>query len=99
MHNERMVTAIVLVNAERARIPETAAELARVTHVKEVYSVTGDWDIVAVLRLPDYDHLDDVVTGELRRIQGITRTSTMLAFRTYSPDLLDQGFGVGLSEE
>ncbi|WP_041231512.1 Lrp/AsnC family transcriptional regulator [Deinococcus peraridilitoris] len=94
-----MVTAIVLVNAERSRIPETAAELANVTHVKEVYSVTGDWDIVAVLRLPSYDDLDDVVTGELRKVEGITRTTTMLAFRTYAPALLDQGFGVGLHED
>ncbi|PYE51895.1 Lrp/AsnC family transcriptional regulator [Deinococcus yavapaiensis] len=94
-----MVTAIVLVNAERSRIPETAQELANATHVKEVYSVTGDWDIVAVLRLPSYDDLDDVVTGQLRRIEGITRTKTMLAFRTYSQDLLDQGFGVGIVEE
>lgn len=94
-----MVTAIVLVNAERARIPETAAALANVTHVKEVYSVTGDWDIVAILRLPSYDDLDDVVTGQLRHVQGVTRTTTMLAFRTYAPELLDQGFGVGLNED
>jgi len=94
-----MVTAIVLVNAERSRIPETAAELANVTHVKEVYSVTGEWDIVALLRLPSYENLDDVVTGQLRKIPGITRTNTMLAFRTYAQGLLDQGFGVGLVED
>ena len=94
-----MVTAIVLMNIERSRIPETAAEVAKVTHVKEVYSVTGDWDVVAVLRLPGYEDLDDVVTGQLRKIDSITRTSTMLAFRTYAQDILDQGFGVGLNED
>lgn len=93
-----MVTAIVLVQAERSGIPQTAAELANVTHVKEVYSVTGDWDIVAVLRLPSYEHLDEVVTGQLRQIAGIVKTTTMLAFRTYAPELLDQGFGVGSEE-
>ncbi len=94
-----MVTAIVLVNAERERIPDTAAALAGVKHVKEVYSVTGEWDIVAILRLPSYEDLDDVVTGELRALSGITRTTTMLAFRSYSGELLDQGFGVGLEGE
>ena len=94
-----MVTAIVLVHAQRDAIPETAAALAQVQHVKEVYSVTGEWDIVAILRLPSYDHLDDVVTGHLRPLPGIVRTQTMLAFRAYSPELLDQGFGVGLGEE
>jgi DNA-binding Lrp family transcriptional regulator len=93
-----MVTAIVLVQAQRERIAETAAALAEVKHVSEVYSVTGDWDIVAILRLPDYSHLDDVVTGNLRKVPGIVKTQTMLAFRAYSPELLDQGFGVGVTE-
>ena len=66
--------------------------------VREVYSVTGDWDIVAILKLTQYEDLDDVVTGHLRQLPGILRTQTMLAFRTYNEQLLDQGFGVGLDE-
>lgn len=93
-----MVTAIVMVQAERHSIQETAMELASVPSVREVYSVTGEWDIVAILKLTQYEELDDVVTGHLRKIQGISRTQTMLAFRTYSEELLDQGFGVGLDE-
>lgn len=93
-----MVTAIVMLQAERQRIQETAEALAGVPGVREVYSVTGDWDIVAILKLAQYEDLDDVVTGHLRKVQGIVRTQTMLAFRTYSEDLLDQGFGVGLDE-
>ena len=93
-----MITAIVLVRATRDAVTETAERLAAVTHVSEVYSVTGEWDIVAILRLPRFDDLDDVVTGQLRRIPGIERTTTMLAFRTYSPDLLDRAFGIGLEE-
>ncbi|MPY67021.1 Lrp/AsnC family transcriptional regulator [Deinococcus sp. SDU3-2] len=93
-----MVTAIVMVQAERQRIQETAEALAGVPGVREVYSVTGEWDIVVVLKLERYEDLDDVVTGHLRRVEGIARTQTMLAFRTYSEALLDQGFGVGLDE-
>ncbi|MGY2893457.1 Lrp/AsnC family transcriptional regulator [Deinococcus sp. UYEF24] len=94
-----MVTAIVLIQAEREYIAETAAALAEVKYVGEVYSVTGDWDIVALLRLPDYAYLDEVVTGSLRKLTHIVKTQTMLAFRAYSPELLDQGFGVGVSEK
>lgn len=93
-----MVTAIVMLQAERQRIQETAEALAGVPGVREVYSVTGDWDIVAILKLAQYEDLDDVVTGHLRKVGGIVKTQTMLAFRTYSEDLLDQGFGVGLDE-
>lgn len=93
-----MVTAIVMVQAERQRVQETAEALAGVPSVREVYSVTGEWDIVAILKLSRYEDLDDVVTGHLRKVEGITRTQTMLAFRTYNEALLDQGFGVGLDE-
>ncbi|AWT34137.1 AsnC family transcriptional regulator [Deinococcus arenae] len=93
-----MVTAIVMVQAERQRVQETAEALAGVPSVREVYSVTGEWDIVAILKLTRYEDLDDVVTGHLRKVEGIARTQTMLAFRTYNDSLLDQGFGVGLDE-
>jgi DNA-binding Lrp family transcriptional regulator len=93
-----MVTAIVLVQAQREMIAETAA-LAEAKYVGEVYSVTGEWDIVAIVRLPEYTHLDEVVTGSLRKLPGIVKTQTMLAFRAYNPELLDQGFGVGVSEK
>ncbi len=92
------MTAIVMVQAERSLIQETAAALAGVPGVREVYSVTGEWDIVAILKLGEYEALDDVVTGHLRKVAGILKTQTMLAFRTYSGELLDQGFGVGLDE-
>lgn len=93
-----MVTAIVMVQAERQSIQQTAEALASVPSVREVYSVTGDWDIVALLKLQRYDDLDDVVAGHLRKLPGILKTQTMLAFRTYNEELLDQGFGVGLDE-
>ncbi len=93
-----MVTAIVMVQADRSRVQETAEALAGIPSVREVYSVTGEWDIVAILKLAEYDQLDDVVTGHLRKVEGILRTQTMLAFRTYNEALLDQGFGVGLDE-
>lgn len=94
-----MVTAIVMLQAERQRIQETAEALAGVPGVREVYSVTGDWDIVAILKLAQYEDLDDVVTGHLRKVEGIVKTQTMLAFRTYNEELLGQGFGVGLDED
>lgn len=93
-----MVTAIVMVQTERTLIQETAEALANMTYVREVYSVTGEWDIVAVIKLPQYDLLDDVVTQQLRQCTGILKTTTMLAFRTFSDQVLDQGFGVGLED-
>jgi DNA-binding Lrp family transcriptional regulator len=91
-----MITAFVLVRAARDRTPETAEALASMKYAAEVYSVTGDWDIVVVLRFPQFEDLDDIVTGHLRKIPGIERTTTMLAFKAFNKELLDQAFNIGL---
>jgi len=93
------ITAIVLVRAERTLIPETAERLAAVPFVSEVYSVTGEWDIVVLLRLPRYEDLAEAVTEGLRRVPGLERTTTMLAFRSHSSALLDRAFNIGLEED
>ncbi|MFN3374435.1 MAG: Lrp/AsnC ligand binding domain-containing protein [Chloroflexus sp.] len=66
-------------------------------HVAEVYSVTGDYDIIAVLRVNDYESLDEAVPGGIARIAGVRHTTTVLAFRRYSRRDLEAGFDIGLS--
>ena len=46
-----VITAIVLVNCEVNRIPEAAEEIADIPGVSEVYSVTGDADLIAMVRV------------------------------------------------
>ena len=90
-----MITAIVLVRTTREAVSETAERLAAMKFVSECYSVTGEWDIVVVLRFSQFEDLDEIVTHGLRQVPGIERTSTMLAFKALSKDLLDKGFGIG----
>lgn len=91
-----MVTAFVLIQAQRNQITEVAQAMAALPYVHEVYSVTGEWDIVAMLKLPQYEALGTVMTEHVRRVEGIVRSQTMLAFRAYGADLLDKGFSLGL---
>ena len=90
-----MVTAIVLVTCEVDQIPSTAQALVDLDGVSEVYSVAGDWDLVAILRVRDHDDLAVVVTERIRALEGIAQTQTMIAFRTYSRHDLEQMFSVG----
>jgi DNA-binding Lrp family transcriptional regulator len=90
-----MVTAIVLVTCEVAQTPETAQALADLDGVSEVYSVAGDWDLVAVVRVSDHDDLATTVTEHIRKVAGVATTNTLIAFRTYSHHDLDQMFSVG----
>ena len=79
-----MITTIVLVRADPQRIPETARALAGIDGVQEVYSVSGDWDLIAVIRVAEWERIADVVTEKLARVPGLQRTNTLVAFRVYS---------------
>jgi DNA-binding Lrp family transcriptional regulator len=93
-----VVTAIVLIEAERSAIAKLGPALADVPGVAEVYSVTGDFDLVAILRVKDHEEIADIVTAKLSQVPGITKTHTHVAFKVYSKHDLEAMFSVGLQE-
>ena len=93
-----MVTAIILIKAERGKIQETAEALLEVDEVKEVYSVAGEHDLVAIVRVRNYDQMNEVVPGKLARLAGIASTTTLMAFQCYSRRDLERMWGIGLEE-
>ena len=94
-----MVTAIVLVKAEIQRIPEVAETIAKIPEVSEVYSVTGEFDMVAMVRVRAHEQLADVIPGRLNKVTGVTHTETHIAFRTYSRHDLEAAFSLCLDSE
>ena len=90
-----MTHAIVLIQADRTALGTLGGELAGIDGVAEAYSVTGDWDFVAILRLREQDQLAQVVTGKLSQLAGVRRTQTMVAFEVYSRHDLEALFSVG----
>ena len=90
-----MTHAIVLIQAERSALATLGGELADIDGVAEAYSVTGEWDFVAILRLREHDELARVVTGKISQLSGVVRTSTMVAFEAYSRHDLEALFSVG----
>jgi DNA-binding Lrp family transcriptional regulator len=94
-----MVTAIVLIKADVARIPETAETIAEMPAVTEVYSVTGEFDLVAIVRVRSHEELGDVIPGSLNKVSGVTHTETHIAFRTYSRHDLEAAFAIGYPSE
>jgi DNA-binding Lrp family transcriptional regulator len=93
-----VVTAIVLIKADVARIPETAQTMAQLPSVTEVYSVTGEFDLVAIVRVRTHDELADVIPGSINKVSGVTHTETHIAFRTYSKHDLEAAFALGYAE-
>jgi len=87
--------AIVLIEAERSAMPSLGGRLADVEGVAEAYSVTGEWDFVAVLRVREPDDLARLVTERLAQVEGIRRTHTMVAFEVFSQHDLEALFSIG----
>lgn len=90
-----MVNAFVLLKAEPARIAALAGELTEIPGVAEVYSVAGDVDLVAIIRVRHHDDLADVVTRHISSLEGIVETRTMIAFKAFSQHDLDAMWSLG----
>jgi len=91
-----VITAIVFIQADLARIPEVATAIADLPGVTEVYSVTGTIDLIALVRVRDIDAIAQVVADRLNKVPGVVDTETHIAFKAYSRHDLDAAFSLGL---
>ena len=91
-----MVTAIVMIKAETSRIPELANQITEMSGVQEVFSVAGRVDLIAIVKVARNEDLADVISDNMRHLEGIVETETMIAFRAYSKKELEAGFELGL---
>ncbi|GAA1723803.1 MULTISPECIES: Lrp/AsnC family transcriptional regulator [Dietzia] len=93
-----MITAIVFVHAETARIPEVAGAIADIDGVSEVYSVTGTIDLIVLVRARRNDEIADIVSDRLNKVPGVVDTETHIAFRTQSKHDLEAAFSIGYED-
>lgn len=87
-----MVAAVVLIRAVPGDVPGLARRIAGIEGVAEVYSVSGEYDLIAVLRVKEYDRIAQIVTEEIAQVTGIERTNTLTAFRVYSRQDLERAW-------
>jgi len=90
-----MINAIILINTERTKIKSVAEQLVSLNGITEVYSVSGRFDLVAIIRLPHADDLADLMTEQVIKVDGITKTESMVAFKTFSKNDLANMFELG----
>ncbi len=93
-----MITAIVFVQADVARIPEVAEQIAELDAVSEVYSVTGKIDLIAIVRVRKHEQIAEVVADRINKVPGVLDTETHVAFRAYSSHDLEAVFSLGLND-
>lgn len=93
-----MVAALVMIKAQTDKVGELASALTEIEGVSEVFSVAGQWDLVAIVRVRDNDDLATVVTDRIRKVPGIVGSETLIAFRTYSRREVEAGFSLGIED-
>ena len=93
-----MITAVVMISTEAASIPEAARAIADVDGITEVYSVTGDVDLIAIVRVRRHEDLADVIADKVSKTPGVVNTETYIAFQTYAKQDLDTAFTLGLDD-
>jgi DNA-binding Lrp family transcriptional regulator len=91
-----VITAIVFIQTEVSSIPETGAAIADIPGVSEVYSVTGDHDLIAMVRVRSHDEIAAVVADRINKAPGVLSTQTQIAFRAFSRHDLEDAFSIGL---
>jgi len=94
-----MVAALVLLNVERDKINTVAERLTGIQGVTEVYSVAGRYDLAAVIRVKENDQLAEAVTDHIRKVAGIEKSETLIAFRVYSRYDLEMAFLLGMEHQ
>ena len=92
-----MITAIVMIDAATDSIGEVAEAVAALPGVSEVYSVAGDVDLVALVRVHEFDDIAAVVAGRINKVPGVLDTATHVAFRAYSRHDLEAAFSIGFA--
>ena len=90
-----MVSAIVLLNVARNKINAVAEKLADMDGISEVFSVAGEFDLAAIIRVRDNNELAELVTNRMLKVEGITKSETLIAFRVYSKHDLEAMFSIG----
>ena len=93
-----MINAVVLIACEIDEIPEAAEAIAGIQGISEVYSVAGEWDLVAVVRVSEHEDLARVIPGGVGKVPGVVRTETLIAFQVYSKHDLEAMFSVGFAD-
>lgn len=94
-----MVSAVVLITCERNQIVRVAEQLAEIDGISEVFSVAGQYDLVAIVRVPNNAALADLVTARLLQVNGILDSETLISFKVYSKHDLESMFEIGFEEK
>lgn len=93
-----MITAVVLIGCKVGQVHAVAEALVDIAGVAEVYSISGQHDILAMVRVKEYESLTEVVSEKIGSTDGIVTTETHMAFRCYSKHNMEKMWATAIGE-
>jgi len=78
-----MPTAIILLKIDHKSVTGTAEKILDMPSITDVYSVSGRFDLLVIIKCNSNDMIECVITDQLLKLDGILESETMFAFRSY----------------
>mgnify|MGYP003992365439 CR=1 FL=1 len=94
MKGVKMTTAIILINVKRSKLNTVSRSIKDIKGITEVYTVAGEYDLVAMLRIKDITTFQAILTEQMTHIEGVTRTKTLIALDVISDIDMKKVFNV-----
>ena len=80
-----MKTIFIMVKCELGKAYQVAdAAILDIDKVSEVYSISGQYDLLMKCYLPDEDDIGHFVNEKVQRLPGVKDTFTMITFKAFT---------------
>jgi DNA-binding Lrp family transcriptional regulator len=78
-----MVAGFVFIKCELGQVESVANKVVEVDGVSEVYSISGNYDLLAKVYADRYEDFATLIPHWIHRIPGIRETSTLMTFNAF----------------
>ena len=84
------ITAIIIIQTESEKHEIVKDELSRLEEVSEVYSVSGEYDILIKVWVPGIEELNQLINSKIRSIDGVEDLTEMIVMERVKEDMIPQ---------
>ncbi|WP_433662270.1 Lrp/AsnC family transcriptional regulator [Nocardia sp. CA-128927] len=88
-----------MVHVDLGWVVETAEVIAGIESVVEIYSCAGNVDLIAIIRVPSVDQIEEIVANGIARLPGVSRTITYLVYKCHLRTDISAGFSLGIAAD
>jgi len=81
------ITAIIIIQTESEKHESVKEELSKLEEASEVYSVSGEYDILIKVWVPGIEELNQLINSKIRSVDGIEDLTEMIVMERVKEDI------------